>query len=87
MRFDYQKQRPWLENASILMQIGLTMAGCIVFCFFVGRYLDRWLGTRGIFVALLTVLGVIGGAVTTYRQIRESLEPKPRMPNDQDESE
>ncbi|WP_372682237.1 AtpZ/AtpI family protein, partial [Desulfosarcina sp.] len=26
------------------MQLGLTMAGCIVFCFFVGHYLDKWLG-------------------------------------------
>ncbi|MDH4010504.1 MAG: AtpZ/AtpI family protein, partial [Desulfobacterales bacterium] len=23
------------------MQIGLTMAGCIVFCFFIGLYLDK----------------------------------------------
>jgi ATP synthase protein I len=78
MRFDYKKHRGWIENLSILMQIGLTMAGCIVFCFFIGFYLDRWLGTRGIFVAVFTVLGVIGGGVTVYRQIRDVLEPKPR---------
>jgi F0F1-type ATP synthase assembly protein I len=76
MRFNYKKHRGLIENLSILMQIGLTMAGCIVFCFFVGFYLDRWLGTKGIFVALFTLLGVIGGAVTVYRQIREILEPK-----------
>jgi ATP synthase protein I len=76
MRFNYNKHRPWLENVSILMQIGLTMAGCIVFCFFVGLYADRWIGTRGIFVTIFTVLGVIGGAVTVYRQIREILKPR-----------
>jgi F0F1-type ATP synthase assembly protein I len=74
MRFNYKKNRPWAENLTIVMQIGLTMAGCIVFCFFVGLYLDKWLGTRGIFVTIFTILGVIGGGVTVYRQIMEVIE-------------
>ena len=74
MLFNYKKNRPWAENLTIVMQIGLTMAGCIVFCFFVGLYLDKWLGIRGIFVTIFTVLGVIGGAVTVYRQIMEVIE-------------
>ncbi len=74
MVFNYKKNRPWAENLTIVMQIGLTMAGCIVFCFFVGFYLDKWLGTRGIFVTIFTILGVIGGGVTVYRQIMEVIE-------------
>ena len=74
MLFNYKKNRPWAENLTIVMQIGLTMAGCIVFCFFVGLYLDKWVGTRGIFVAIFTILGVIGGGVTVYRQIMEVIE-------------
>ena len=69
MFFDFKKNRAWAENLSIVMQIGLTMAGCIVFCFFVGLYIDKWIGTKGIFVTIFTVLGVIGGAITVYRQI------------------
>ena len=76
MLFNYKKNRPWAENLTIVMQIGLTMAGCIVFCFFVGLYLDKWLKTRGIFVTIFTILGVIGGAVTVYRQIMEVIEDK-----------
>jgi F0F1-type ATP synthase assembly protein I len=76
MLFNYKKNRAWTENLTIVMQIGLTMAGCIVFCFFVGLYLDKWLGTRGIFVTIFTVLGVIGGGVTVYRQIMEVIEDK-----------
>ena len=76
MLFNYKKNRAWAENLTIVMQIGLTMAGCIVFCFFVGLYLDKWLGTRGIFVTIFTVLGVIGGGVTVYRQIMEVIEDK-----------
>ena len=69
--FNLKKNQAWAEHLTIVMQLGLTMAGCIVFCFFVGRYLDRWLGTGGLFVAIFTVLGVVGGAVTAYRQILE----------------
>ena len=74
MFFNYKKNRAWVENLTIVMQIGLTMAGCIVFCFFVGLYLDKWLGTGGIFVAIFIILGVIGGGVTVYRQIMEVIE-------------
>ena len=76
MFFNYKKNRAWAENLTIVMQIGLTMAGCIVFCFFIGLYLDRWMGTRGIFVTIFTILGVIGGGVTVYRQILEVIEDK-----------
>lgn len=76
MVFNYKKNRVWAENLTIVMQLGLTMAGCIVFCFFVGLYIDKWVGTRGIFVTIFTVLGVIGGGVTVYRQIMEVIETK-----------
>ena len=74
MVFNYKKNRAWAENLAIVMQIGLTMAGCIVFCFFVGLYLDKWIGTRGIFVTIFTILGVVGGGVTVYRQIMEVID-------------
>ncbi|OQY59581.1 MAG: hypothetical protein B6245_05980 [Desulfobacteraceae bacterium 4572_88] len=60
MFFNYKKNRAWTEHLTIVMQIGLTMAGCIVFCFFVGWHIDKWLGTRGIFVTIFTILGVVG---------------------------
>ncbi len=72
--FDYKKNQDWAGNLQIIMQIGLTMAGCIVLCFFVGWHLDKWLGTKGIFVAIFTILGVIGGGVVVYRQILEITE-------------
>jgi F0F1-type ATP synthase assembly protein I len=81
MVFNYKKNRPWIENLSIITQLGLTMVGCIFFCFFIGRYLDRFFGTRGIFVAVFTVLGVIGGGVVVYRQILEITETKEEEDN------
>ncbi|MCJ8502040.1 AtpZ/AtpI family protein [Desulfatitalea alkaliphila] len=76
--FDFKKNRVWSEGLAFVMQIGLTMAGCIFFCFFVGLYLDRWLGTGGIFIALFIILGVVGGAYTAYRQIQETFEKDER---------
>jgi F0F1-type ATP synthase assembly protein I len=71
MVFNYKKNRAWAEGLHIVMQAGLTMAGCIIFCFLIGLYLDRWLDTKGIFIAIFTILGVIGGGVTVYRQIMD----------------
>jgi F0F1-type ATP synthase assembly protein I len=76
MMFNYKKNRAWAENLTIVMQLGLTMAGCIFFCFFVGLMLDRWLGTRGVFITLFILLGVAGGATVSYRQIMEIFEQK-----------
>ena len=74
--FDYKRDRPWVENLYIVTQLGLTMAGCIAFCFFVGLYLDRWLGTKGVFITIFIILGVTGGANVVYRQILEIIEQK-----------
>jgi F0F1-type ATP synthase assembly protein I len=74
MVFDFKKNRAWAENLQIVTQLGLTMAGCIAFCFFIGLYLDKWLGTKGVFLTTFIILGVIGGGVTVYRQILEITE-------------
>ncbi len=67
--FNYKNNRVWAESSHIIMQIGLTMAGCIILCFFIGKLIDDWLGTKGIFLTIFTLLGVIGGANVVYRQI------------------
>ena len=82
--FDFKKNRAWAENVTIVMQLGLTMAGCIVFCFFVGYYLDRWLGIKGVFVTIFTLLGIAGGANVCYRQILELMKDKDK---DRDDSQ
>ena len=74
MFFNYKKNRAWSENLSIVIQLGLTMAGCIAFCFFIGYKLDQWLGTRGIFITVFIILGVLGGANVAYRQIIEVID-------------
>jgi len=84
--FDFKKNRPWAEDATIIMQLGLTMAGSILFCFWVGRKLDGWLSTRGVFTAVFTILGVVGGGVVAYRQIMEITEGGQEQDQDKDEN-
>lgn len=83
MVFDYKKNRPWSENLFIVTQLGLTMVGCIGFCFFIGLKLDQWFNTRGILVTIFTILGVIGGGNVAYRQIMEVFEEKTEEPNNE----
>jgi F0F1-type ATP synthase assembly protein I len=74
MKFDFKSNRDWVNHFTIVMQLGLTMVGSIAFCFIIGFYLDRWLHSKGIFTAVFIILGVVGGAVTVYRQIMEVIE-------------
>jgi ATP synthase protein I len=60
-----------LEQMALVTQIGLTMAGSIILCFFIGYFLDKWLGTRGIFLIIFILLGIAGGGWTVYRQIMQ----------------
>jgi len=87
MFFDYKKNSAWTENLTIVMQLGLTMAGCITFCFFIGLYLDRWLGIKGIFVTIFILLGVAGGANVAYRQIMEITNEKTTPEKGQSDSD
>jgi F0F1-type ATP synthase assembly protein I len=75
---DPKKNRSWTVQLTLVMQLGLTMVGSIALCFFIGFYLDRWLHTKGVFIALFTILGVIGGAVTVFRQIQKTFDNQPK---------
>lgn len=82
-----KKQENWMGQIYVVMQFGLTIALCIVFCFFIGRYLDSLLGTKGIFITIFTILGVIGGANVAYRQIKEVLEDDKKKDGSHDNSQ
>lgn len=70
--FDSKKHRGWGEHLTLITQLGLTMVGCILFCFAIGYYLDKWLQTKGLFITIFLFLGIVGGGYTAYRQIMET---------------
>jgi PAS domain S-box-containing protein len=59
-------------TAVLVTQLGLTMVGSILFCFAIGYYLDKWLGTKALFITIFIILGVVGGGYNAYRQIMET---------------
>jgi len=69
-RLQREKQK---GPATLLTQLGLTMVGSILLCFAIGYYLDKWLETKGVFIAIFIILGVAGGGYNAYRQIMETM--------------
>ena len=61
----------FIEYLALVSQVGLTMVGSILLCFGIGYLFDKWLRTKGILLVIFTILGIIGGGVTVYRQIME----------------
>ena len=61
------------QQTVLVTQLGLTMAGCVAFCFAVGYYLDKYLNTKGIFLVIFIILGIIGGGYTVYNQIMDTI--------------
>jgi len=69
--FNFKKHGKWVDDVALVTQLGLTMAGSILFCFAIGYYLDKWLHTKGLFITVFILLGIAGGGYTVYRQIME----------------
>ena len=76
-----QEYKFLVENLHVVTQFGLTMAGCIIFCFGIGYFLDKWLGTKGLFITIFILLGIAGGGYTVYRQIQEVLREEEKEGN------
>ena len=72
--FDFKRDSELLDNLTLVTQVGFTMAGSILLCFFIGYYLDKWLNTKGLFITIFILFGVVGGGYTAYRQIMQTTE-------------
>ncbi len=72
--FNFKEHAKWVDSSTLVMQVGLTMAGSILFCLAIGYYLDKFLNTKPIFIIISILLGIVGGGVTVYRQIMMATE-------------
>jgi len=75
----------WADDLALVSQLGLTMAGSILFCFAIGYYLDKWFHTKGLFITLFILLGIAGGGYTVYREIMKALEQDEKEKTDHDQ--
>ncbi|MFH1644908.1 MAG: AtpZ/AtpI family protein [Candidatus Omnitrophota bacterium] len=54
---------------SLVTQIGLTVISCILVGLFMGIFLDRNFKTKGVFLVLFVLMGVVAGFYNVYKQI------------------
>jgi ATP synthase protein I len=67
------ERKKQIGPAILVTQLGLSMALSILFCFAIGYYLDKWLNTKGLFILIFIILGVLGGGYNAYRLIMETM--------------
>ena len=51
---------------SLLSQVGITMIANIFVGLFIGKYLDKWLGTSPLFLLVLVFVGVFSEIKSVY---------------------
>ena len=59
------------DHLTLVMQVGLTVVGSVLFCLWLGYKIDQWLGIKGVFTIVFILLGIAGGGYTAYRQIAD----------------
>lgn len=59
------------RQIALATTIPLIMLAAPAVGYFIGRYLDRLLGTEHIMMVIFLLLGLVAGGVETYRLIKE----------------
>ena len=73
-RFKNKKQketekREVINNLSLISQLGITMVTTVFISIVIGIYLDKWLGTKFIFILIFSFLGVLAAFRNMYYQV------------------
>jgi ATP synthase protein I len=69
---DKETRKSLIQVANI-SSMGIALGVTIFGCFFIGLYLDRWLGTAYIFTFLFLLIGILAGFKNIYGLIKKSL--------------
>jgi len=72
--FSFKEHTKWVDSTTLVMQVGLTMAGSILFCLAIGYYLDKFLNTKPVFIIIFILLGIVGGGITVYWHVTAATE-------------
>ena len=68
----YKSSLPQNNNNIIAMafRIGIELVAAIFVATFIGYYLDKWLGTKPIFIIILFIVGVAAGIFNVVRSAK-----------------
>lgn len=56
-----------LKNLTLISQIGISIVTPILLGVFIGQLLDKWIGTKSIFVIIFIILGAGGGFMNLFK--------------------
>lgn len=56
-----------LKNLALISQLGISMITPIFLGVFIGQWLDRWIGTKSIFVITFIILGAGAGFLNLFK--------------------
>lgn len=59
-----------LKPLVLLTQLGINMTLYPIICMFLGKYIDKWLGTGQVFTLILVILGFIAGFRMAFRSLK-----------------
>ena len=57
----------FLRNIALISQIGFSMIAPILVGVYLGQFIDKKVGTNGIFTIILIIIGVGGGFVNLFK--------------------
>ncbi len=57
----------FLKNITLISQIGLSMITPILLGVYIGQFIDKKVGTKGIFTIIFLLIGVGGGFVNLFK--------------------
>lgn len=57
----------FLKNIALVSQIGFSMITPILLGVYIGQFIDKKAGTKGIFTIILLLIGVGGGFVNLFK--------------------
>ena len=56
----------------LVIQLGLVIVVCILVGLGIGIFLDKFFNTRGIFLVIFLIMGIIAGFMSAYKDIMRS---------------
>jgi len=69
MKISKRERREIAQALSLLTQVGLNMAICVVLGVWIGKLLDGWLGTSPIFLIVFAFMGVGAAFMNLYKLV------------------
>lgn len=62
-----KQDKNFLRNIALITQIGFSMITPILVGVYLGQFIDKKVGTNGIFTIILIIIGVGGGFVNLFK--------------------